>query len=352
MANNLADGPHEILVTNVGTRNGTVLDFDFAVVTSSINPNAETTGNSTNSSTTGSATSLTGSATSLTGSTTVLAGASTANPTDKTTSFSSDSDAGPIAGSVIGGLVGLALFALLAWFLLRRRKSKRDYMEPSAEPMDLSGDEVKPYPHGSPEAAYAVAAGPSVGLGSSPNTWGRSSSPSAREMDHTSTPFLTAVPPPPASSATSFSRSDYPSSPVNSASPIHEYAPYVNPFTGSGGPRSTSDRQSSTYTPAASFTGTRSGATPSSIAPTPSPATPPRGSAKGARMVLPFTARQPAASSATSTNYSSPARMYRDGREFDMGPAIHHDGPDGPLPPDYQQATEPLPGQRPPSGPS
>ncbi len=340
MANNLTDETHQLLVTNVGDgRQGSYIDFDYAVINSTVDPNAAVTGNSTGTNITAStsisaSSSATGAASQISGSTIQKGG----------------SNAGPIAGGVVGGVAGLAIIGLLAWFFLRRRQNnnQRHYMEPSAEPVNLSGDEVKPYPHGSSEDAYAETG---AGTGAFAGWRGNSTnvtSPSARETDHSSTPFLTAVPPPPASNATSYPRSVAPPSSADNASPVEETSAYVNPFTGTGGPRSYADNQS----PAASAmsTGTAPDSTSGSD-PTTSSTTPPPRAPKTAGVALPFTARPPTALSANSSSFSSPNRMQREGREFDMGPAIppaeHGEGYHPPLPPDYQQAIEPLPGQHP-----
>ena len=231
-------------------------------------------------------------------------------------------------------------------------------MEPTADPVNLTGDEVKPYPHGS-NAGY----GTTTGTGSYASTWGRNTdapttSLSAREMDQSRTPFLSTLPPPPASNATSYPRSVNPPSTAGQSgqSPIDENADYVNPFTGSGGPRIYGEQLSTNVTPVISSAG--SGGPSSSVSTSQSAqgtetssSPPPRGGvAKAAGVALPFTARQPTASSATSTSFRSPQRMYREGRDYDMGPVIppEQEQESHPhLPPDYQQAIEPLPGQNP-----
>lgn len=75
---------------------------------------------------------------------------------------------------------------------------------------------------------------------------------------------------------------------------------------------------------------------------------------KSPGVALPYTAQRPGMMSNSSSQLSTPTgRIQRLGRETDMGPLSAHaeDEEDERsremLPPDYQQATEPLPGQRP-----
>ena len=325
VANNLVEGSHNVVFTNFGLGSsagpgGNYLDFDFAVVNTTVNPNAPATSNTTGTSS----------------NSTSIASSATAIPYIK---YKGGSSAGAIAGGVVGGVILLALIAILAYFLLRRRKNKREYTGGPAESTNLTGDEVKPYPNSSAQVAYAAAA--------ESHGWGRTSggvnSPSARESDQSNMPFLTLLPPPPASNATSYPRSVYPPSTADSPSPI-ENSEYVNPFTSSGGPRSLTQPGSTTTPSSGTGIATRYGSDSESPSPIP-----PRGPSKAAGVALPFTARPPAPSSATTTNSpaSTQRRFQREGRDSDMGPAMHTEHAHGlntALPPDYQQAT----GQSPP----
>ena len=83
------------------------------------------------------------------------------------------------------------------------------------------------------------------------------------------------------------------------------------------------------------------------------------GSLKSATVSLPYTSRPPTSPPIREQNTETPSaeageeRMMLPGRDVDVGPLGHHDDreEDEMLPPNYQQATQPLPGQRPdPSG--
>ncbi|WWC71962.1 uncharacterized protein I206_105921 [Kwoniella pini CBS 10737] len=355
-ASNLTDGPHTLQMINLGGTAGNFLDFDYAVVNSTINPSGQThntTGTNTTSSNSGA-----------------------------DHSSSSSSNVGPIVGGVVGGVVGLALVCILAWFLFRRKqhKNKEGYPYPmkSKEPLDLNGEEVKPFQH--PDNQYhdpTRTDSTSSNGDESYNTQGYPNqrsingrplnpSSSAREMDQTNTPFLTAIPPPPSSNATSYPRSIIPPSSIGrSPTVVGGEEGYQNPFNA----------------PSSATFGHRSNSNSGHIDPiTPPP--PPVSSTRSTKspgVNLPFTALPPIPSSTLSddplssnedtypslpqapfanqagernrrSSIASGQRMFVPGREQDMGPlGINHDEDEdfGTLPPDYQQATEPLPGQRP-----
>jgi hypothetical protein len=214
--------------------------------------------------------------------------------------------------------------------------------------MDLTGEEVKPY-IGPIDAQhqYTLAADQSTPE-HSPGLESPSNGVSVWQGLQTSRlePFLTVIPPPPASNATSFPHSIEPPSSLYSPD-RHEN----NSFTGVS-----DDSGLSTRTPgiptqfALPISGISSVGTVSSDSPSPTrtesaPATTLSPRTKSHGMAARFTA-QPTQSPFGTVNLP---RMRREGRETDMGPLAapdDHQRNDDILPPDYQQATEPLPGQR------
>ncbi|WVW86131.1 hypothetical protein I302_108172 [Kwoniella bestiolae CBS 10118] len=351
-ANNLQDGPHTLTMINVGTGpKGNFLDFDYAVVNSTIDPSGSSNNN--------------------TGTNTTISDPGNSNNGSSSTGGGS-SNVGAIAGGVAGGVVGLALVVVLAWFLFRRRnKNKEGYpyamKNKHQGPMDLTGEEVKPFQHNDHYPLPSGSGSSSNGDDSFQRYQQRSSpngsliqmqdSSFAREMDHTHTPFLSSLPAPPPSSNTSYPRSVNPPS-SSGRSPImpdrDRDRNLENPFSvaassatfGHGHDREQSTEDHST--------------TPT----TPTPTS--RNINKTQGVSLPFTALPPIPSSEDDPLPTPPPlrerehsissvnqRMYVPGREQDMGPLpLHGDEEDeqvdyGVLPPDYHQATEPLPGQRP-----
>ncbi|WWD03607.1 hypothetical protein V865_001661 [Kwoniella europaea PYCC6329] len=348
-ANNLQDGPHTLTMINVGGGlAGNFLDFDYAVVNSTIDPS----GSSSNDTSTNTTISDPGSGSS-------------------SSSDSGSSNVAAIAGGAAGGVVGLALVVVLAWFLFRRKNKNREgypyaMKKKNQTPMDLTGDEVKPFQHNN-QYHYSLPSNSSSNgneynfqryqqHGPSPNgsliQMQDSSYP--RETDQSNTPFLTTVPAPPPSSNTSYPRSMNPPSSVGRSNSLNEIQ---NPFSIAA--------SSATFGHGQGY---------SDDQPEPMPTTPtsaPRVSNKTQGVQLPFTALPPIPSSDLSSLDGLPSpppplrerehsissanqRMYVPGREQDMGPIpIHNDDESdethghGVLPPDYDQATEPLPGQRP-----
>jgi len=222
-------------------------------------------------------------------------GTSTSNTTLPSSSSSSGSggshtNAGAIAGGVVGGIVALAVVAAAIWWFFFRKK--RDGRGRYKEPIDLTGEEVQPY----------------------------SDTPTGRTTESppqtSTTPFLTSLPPPPPSSATSY------------------------PMSAAGD--TTLPSQTTDDTPSNPATRASHPTSASAIAPSSS------GRTKSWGAYLPFTAHPPAPTSATATTTTTvpPRRMTVPGREIDMGPVTGTDDLEL-LPPDYNQATEPLPGQRP-----
>ena len=328
-ANNLKEGSHNVVMTNIGggPASASSFVFDYAVVNSTINPDLSnsTTVNATSSNVTSSSTNATYSG---------------------TTSHSSTNHAAPIAGGVVGGVLGAALIAFLIWFFCFRRKHRYNQAQ-NAEPVDLNGGpndshhfegtEVTPF---NPNANGSQSSPTQYRQPQSTSSaYDSTRSPASLPMVQAGAPFLTTVPPPPASNATSYPRS--PDSPT----PQHGYgfrgAPGPTPTVGSSGGTSASAYSappSSSMEPLA---------TPVGVTP---PASPPANAraAKAAGVPVPFTGQR---RNLPSPPIESRTEVY--GRERDMGPAPfsdegHDDGEM--LPPDYQQATQPLPGQRPPSG--
>ncbi|OCF39001.1 hypothetical protein I317_07218 [Kwoniella heveanensis CBS 569] len=367
-ASGLEDTAHTITITNMGQRDAVHnwIDFDYAVVNSSVDPTTVNTG------TTG---------TNVTGSTDGLP----LNPV-KPEADDSSSNIPAIAGGVVGGVVGLALVAVLAWFLHRRSQKNRDdvaYVLRSKEPMDLDGGEVKPFEHRNGASAYHY---PLPSSSSSDTGYpqhaaaGPGTIPVAREIDHSRTPFLTSVPAPPASNVTSYPRSLNP--PTSAGSPPSMPSGYLNPFSNTAASSATfSHEHGSSPQP--------SSAGDDDAIVTPAPGKGATTRTKSAGVALPYTARPPVLPPISSASESGPetptpvtqsasgqermrtssfgsGRMYVTGREQDMGPVAVSprqgeggqggEGDDdasgemdhryGTLPPDYRQTTEPLPGQR------
>ncbi|WWC64615.1 uncharacterized protein I303_107226 [Kwoniella dejecticola CBS 10117] len=377
-ATNLTDGPHVLQMINLGGPPGNFLDFDYAVVNSTIDPSGQphnTTGTNTTSS---------------------------SSDNGSSDSSGGSSNIGAIVGGVVGGVVGLALVCILAWFLFCRKqhKNKEGYPYPmkSKEPMDLNGEEVKPFQH--PNNQYNDPTGTHSSSSNGDESYNNSGyqnqgslnghpmsgSTSARDMDQTNMPFLSALPAPPSSNATSYPRSVVPPSSSGRSPSAGGEEGYSNPFNA----------------PSSATFGHQSNSGHTHTGPMTPPAAVPSSGTAGAAgtrstsnktpgVSLPFTALPPIPSSNLSDDpltsndddhdhnhgHNSPSlsdprprapfasprerertssiasgqRMYVPGREQDMGPlGLDHSEEEenyGTLPPDYQQATEPLPGQRP-----
>ncbi|ODO05389.1 hypothetical protein L198_02082 [Cryptococcus wingfieldii CBS 7118] len=361
-ATGLEEGVHNIQITNLGQgRKGKFLDIDYFVVNSTVDHSSSDNSTDGNSTSTSTAVPLSG---------------------------KSSSNAGAIAGGVVGGILGLALVVVLAWFLFRRNRTKlggeeSPYLKPGKLdfPMDLNGTEVKPYisnqqeHHILPIGALPVHNDPPTSSYnghvrelSSNTTTGHSVhqlSPTGRDTNARGS-FLNVVPGPPPSNATSYARSINPPSSIGSPPPIPEG--YTNPFN-------TPREQGMARSEGAQTFGVGGGTSDDGHS---------RGSGKSAGVPLPYTARLPSSRSPTSVNTatasippvpashqaSSPGadisnphgegdglrsqgsigRMYVPGRAQDVGPfgAGAEVEPEvaAVLPPDYNQATEPLPGQR------
>lgn len=386
----MTEGPHIVSLTNVAPgHTGSKLDFDYAVVNSTIDPSG-----SRNSTINGTTTS--------------------SSNTDSSPSSSSGVNGGVIGGAVGGGVVGLALIVFGIWWFLRKRKARA--RSESREPLDLNGEEVKPFPlEGNDDPAstsasnsastsnHTVPENSNQGVMSSLDYSDHNSRPpSAREPDQSRVPFLTNVPPPPPSNNTSYPRS----APSEGNEPYNSGTEFRGPFGyltesnlgegtengrnrfdgGSGhqaGSRSTGTGDGTdTGSRSAPSIGTATSPLPATVISTPPPVVRQDGDRDGGGdgdrdrrfpstivtqtkslgVTLPYTARSPFNSSTTTLSssptvvsrnehhgYSDLGRMIVPGREVDIGPLLP-DGGDGhihdTLPPDYHQATEPLPGQR------
>ncbi|WVQ73037.1 hypothetical protein IAR50_002600 [Cryptococcus sp. DSM 104548] len=320
-ASGLEEGVHSLLLTNVGQGpKGKYFDVDYMIVNTTIDPSLS--GNSTDGNTTST---------------------STASPLASDSSSSLNS--GAIAGYVVGGVVGLALVVVLAWFLFRRNSNKlggpeSPYLKPGRldSRMDLNGDEVKPFMSNDPSAQPSHASS-------------------------TADPYHNPAPDYFASDTTDPRRSSsYPLASLGRESERDEHAPFLSNSMNNaeGGPLPV---------PGA---GIEPGAT--NNVPT-----------KSAGVALPYTARPTFSHSLAPNTFSPPpshqpsspdadlpnphlpyasvteenrrhsqsslglGRKYVPGREQDLGPVgAEFQDPEAAvvLPPDYSQATEPLPGQR------
>ncbi|WVR07706.1 hypothetical protein IAU60_004748 [Kwoniella sp. DSM 27419] len=368
-ASGLKDGPHILNMINFGQgpNGANFLDFDYAVVNSTIDP--------TKSGTTG---------TNLTSTTTLTPGLTPSAGDHR--QGGSDLNVAAVAGGAAGGAVALVLIGLVVWFWRKRAAGKKEdshlgyAMRRSSDPIDLNGAEVKPFTH--PDMAYQHplmmrSASSSAGE----QDYGREGveyapthelpyipSATARAHDHQTSPFLAGLPPPPPSNATSYPRSDR-----RTSSDGVSTRGLPNPFGASHTTLAQCDgvegigetQQRNPHRPVPGASDVSHGDGPSTTG----------GRRKGQSTTLPFTARPPSSiqnsgpvdiaaepltrqSPSSVTGSPSPTltgprgRMYVPGREVDMGPLPvnvendDHDERYGPLPPDYAQATEPLPGQR------
>lgn len=305
-ASNLTDGPHHLTVFNRGSPGRTAFDFDYAVVNSSFSPSLGN--NATNT---------------------------TTDRTDggQSEQASSGTNVGAIAGGVAGGVVALALLGFLLWcFLIRKKRLQTDGRTKfyGYDAVDLASDphahrdqhpaSVTPYTETNDTVQH------STNFSSTNNL--SSGSMSQVAQHNVTQPGLTSVPPPPPSNATSYPRSD--------AGYTETSDPYLS-LTAASRPRS------------------------SIHLPTPTPQhsdrSVPQVQGKQAGVPLPYTA-QPVDRPVSvvrsqglgdSASVRDLERQTVPGRENDAGP-VDPNGLDSPgelLPPDYHQATQPLPGQRP-----
>ncbi|WVN84917.1 uncharacterized protein L203_100053 [Cryptococcus depauperatus CBS 7841] len=349
-ASHLEDGPHILLITNLGQGpSGNFFDFDYAIVNSTINPMS--TGNTTDTGTT-----LTSISTASSTIPSNSNGSNTGN-SNHSTSNSSNTNVAGVVGGIVGGVVALALIALTTWWLFKKLKRRRGsaYMRPGRSPnrMDLNDPEIKPYmgpeiytlPFGTSSSSRDLSVN-SRSPGLSPNIPDDHSprnpfGSAGRGMSQQSLPFLTRIPSPPSSSVPSYARSIKPPSWAGDAP---HSSRFPNSQTGTFERASTAVATSEYHDHPVSTNG------------------PQRSSTKSAGVTLPYTAYPPSATddsirsihhyegtNETERSQPSLSRMYVPGREQDMGPVTRpqdHEDPEGMLPPNYSQATEPLPDQR------
>ena len=250
------------------------------------------------------------------------------------------------AGGAAAGAVTLFLLGLLIWFLLRRRRIRESNCEGYEVPMDLTGEEVKPYIQPTDgRHSYALAAA-DFSREHSP-TLDSDSNVVCTLQDHPISrrgPFLKAIAPSPASDATSY--------PPGINSPFYVGIPKStdnNAFTGSS-PKSPStgripwiQTRVALPVPGISSVGTVSTDLSSRTHTEPASAATLSPSSKSPGVTVPSSPHP----TRSPTNNASLNRMRREGRETDMGPIVVAEDfgrDDDILPPDYQQATEPLPG--------
>lgn len=285
-----------------------------------------------------------------------ISGPTSGNSTTTTSGSSSGGgkpNAGAISGGVVGGIVGFALLGVLLWFFIFRKK-RRTRSGKSFEPVDLNGGpndleeldggEVQAFSTSPTSPGETRSNGAFLGDPGSNNGYAlpAPSSSGSREMTQARGPILTSIPQPPSSNATSYPRSStlqsrYPDGISSTGQPSladdsgdtygHEYVPPIG--------ASTSNLASDIPAP-----------------PITTATSQPRVKSPG--VALPYTARPPTSalsrlSPAISDHLNSPIeeRMSVPGREQDLGPLPASDEGHGgqTLPPDYQQATQPLPGQ-------
>ncbi|WWC64623.1 uncharacterized protein I303_107234 [Kwoniella dejecticola CBS 10117] len=331
-ANNLPEGPHSLSLTNIGGgKRGQYFDFDYAIVNSTVNPNNN---NIPVSSTTIAASNpVNSSATSAPITTSGTADATVANGAGASPGAGADqaddksSHVAAIAGGAAGAIGGLALIAVLAWFLFRRKRIQLEGQKYTGgdHDLDLTGQEVKPFHNGGSSETESYMAyqnpAPALGLGPSgglpyPNSHSSSSSRnsvSARENDHSQTPFLSTVPAPPGSNVTSYPAS----STLNRSNSIQ---------SPQGGLSVTFTHNTFGVPTARERTGLASEAIDEEHNDPPLPLPPaPRSQGEKSRM-------------------SIPNRLDVEGREQDMGPYTPNDSQQAyaTLPPDYTQATQPF----------
>lgn len=306
-ASGLDDGPHTVTLTNGEA--GKFRNLDFMIVNSTIQP----------------------------GTTPAGTGSDSRPPPEEAAS-----NTGAIVGGAVGGAVGMLLLVLLARLLWRRsNKKKGDSAYMDKAPLDLTGDEVRPFRNNTTppvDGPMALTQHPSATT-TTGSMHGRQQSANTglesvygHVQDAVSTPYLTNIPPPPSSSHASYPPSSE-----------HTRSPHVNPYAVG------TNRQDRSTMFTASEAGTF-GPPPPVPHPDPSPITQ---SYKSMAAAIPFTARRPStlASSEEQSTIQTPSRMFIPGREMDAGPlspATQESHELEMLPPDYHQATEPLPGQRPP----
>ena len=266
-------------------------------------------------------------------------------------------DTGAIAGGIVGGVAALAIVGVLIWFFVFRKK-RRNKDGKMFEPVDLNGTPNKEERDESVEGT-AFQGGShginprqngyssSTGHGTHNNTLdsydelqpassGSQPFSSGREITQTGLPALNVIPPPPSSNATSYPRTptrDRGMFAARAASTADTDDSYERALDRMTGPSSIPTIEETHENPVRPPT--------SDLRPT-----------KSLGVALPYTARS-SGDIRTSTSLASSPPLQQQynlpDRELDMGPVpmLDEEEQEHPemLPPDYHQATQPLPGQ-------
>nr|XP_019044183.1 hypothetical protein I302_07464 [Kwoniella bestiolae CBS 10118]OCF23113.1 hypothetical protein I302_07464 [Kwoniella bestiolae CBS 10118] len=194
-ATNLSEGEHKLVMQNIGggkTANG--MEFDYAVV------NSTKSGSSTN----GSGSTSNGNSNSNGNTNSNDSSSSSSN----TSESGSSSNVGAIAGGAAGGVVALLAIAGLIWFFSFKRRSNKGTKE--KELIDLTGEEVKPF---DPQDNTPYSDTPTLHLGVPYTNSSVSANSISNESPTHNTPtnsstFLTSIPAPPGSNASSYPRTE------------------------------------------------------------------------------------------------------------------------------------------------
>ncbi|WWD03610.1 hypothetical protein V865_001664 [Kwoniella europaea PYCC6329] len=196
-ATNLPEGEHTLVMQNAGGgKEGNGMEFDYAVVNSTKlsagSGTGTSTGGGTNANSNGSSSN------------------NTDNPansdSDASSSSSSSSNVGAIAGGAVAGVICVLAIAALLWsFLFKKKNDHRRVNE--RQLIDLTGDEVKPYPGQNQNSPYYDSPPSHLGIPYTSSSVSGNSATNEGLIINTpanSTPFLAAIPAPPGSNASSF----------------------------------------------------------------------------------------------------------------------------------------------------
>ncbi|ODO05383.1 hypothetical protein L198_02076 [Cryptococcus wingfieldii CBS 7118] len=256
-ATGLGEGNHTIKLSNLGGGGGeNVFGFDYAVVNSTSSSPSSSAGVSATTKVISSAgenpftvTEHQSSSASPSPSSSASSSNSTAIVGASSDSSSSSTNVGALAGGIVGGLIALSLLTFLAFWLLRRRRRQQQQHKPRVDsfyagwapapgppagevwPGVYSGGglgtsevrEARPgnsntvthpsmssYPAPSPPVAGAYARpGTPCSTPSSHQSYPQSPSPSQPQQEDSSPLFFAHVPPPPTSNASSYPLSFY-----------------------------------------------------------------------------------------------------------------------------------------------
>ncbi|WVQ70631.1 hypothetical protein IAR50_000151 [Cryptococcus sp. DSM 104548] len=394
-ASGLTEGDHTVRLTNLGSGSQNTMSFDFAIVNSTIAPDSSSTTAGLSHSTTSA--DNTG-PTSDSSATAAVAGSSSSH----------DVNVAALAGGIVGGLIALVLAAGLAFCLFRRQRRQHQgqrgefgddayyssiWSAPWREkrrsskggaldlgehadgrgsgagtPMNVVyGTPVTPYfhnhpqsahtdphslphaqsPHNQPQAPYPPA--PSSGSSNSafyyPQGQGGAGGqiPSPSSAPHENSPFLTHLPPPPASSATSYQHSAPSALPTSYApSTASVMSPVRGPGARTRGVMTTPGRQSSADSGMTTAPDTPS-TTLSEKSRRPLPTTNPSSGAGGLPRIDSIGSFGTMQEEMSGQHGHGLGHGLDHGHEHELGHLGA--GVEELAPPDYTQATQPLPGQ-------